>query len=118
MSFSIQFFARNPHHARAKLERATAPAGVKALIELALANISLHASAGAGATNSTMGAGTGSAGYANQERPSDKTIKADAPTPLRPPPILCGIFVETHGHIDEGGGRSSITAFRVEPYYD
>lgn len=107
MSFSISFFARDVHIARSKLHEARAPEGVKALIELALASIP---------SQSYISTGAGSAGV-SQARTSDSAKEVgNSPSPRVP--RLCGILVETHGHIDETGGRSNIGAFRVEPYYD
>jgi hypothetical protein len=111
MSFSVSFFARDVNSARTKLHDASAPAGVKALIELALAGIPLQSHGGSGA---------GSAGIASQARTSDAAKEAgtgsNSPSPRSP--RLCGILVETHGHIDEHGARSNLGTFRVEPYYD
>lgn len=107
MSFSVSFFARDVHSARSKLHEARAPEGVKALIELALASIPPQ--------NQTS-AGAGSVGV-SQARTSDSAKEiSNAGQPKVP--RLCGILVETHGHIDESGGRSNIGAFRVEPFYD
>ena len=102
MSFSISFFARDVDTARSRLREAYAPEAVKALVELAIATIphqSRHQNTGAGQSVSVDSAKT-----SNQATPR--------------PRGLCGILVETHGHIDEGGGRSNINLFRVEPYYD
>lgn len=102
MSFSISFFARDVHSARSKLREAYAPEAVKALIELSIAAIPAQNNLGAGA--SSQGSSSDTAKHSNQATPRV--------------PRLCGILVETHGHIDENGGRSNIGLFRVEPYYD
>lgn len=107
MSFSISFFARDVHAAKSKLREAYAPESVKALIELSIAGIPQENSGGAGQPMTAAQA---------SETDGAKVSGANRPAPRRPK--LCGILVETHGHIDENGGRSNIGAFRVEPYYD
>lgn len=105
MSFSVSFFARDVHTARAKLHEAVAPAGVKALIELAIAGVS-----GTPQHNELAGAGSSS--------PSSSGSTGHSPSRATPAaPRLGGILVETHGHIDENGGRSTIGEFRVHPYW-
>jgi hypothetical protein len=104
MSFSVSFFARTPDAARSKLQDAHAPAAVKALVELALAGIP------SSAVPSTSGVGQASS--------SEGANRSSNASPSIRPPRLCGILVETHGHIDEGGSRSNLSLFRVEPYYD
>lgn len=106
MSFSVSFFARDVHTARAKLHEAHAPAGVKALVELAIAGISATPQ-----QNDHAGAGSSSHGASGT---ASQSVNRASPAPRR----LCGILVETHGHIDEGGGRSNIGGFRVDPYWD
>lgn len=106
MSFNIQFFARDVHSARFKLRGAYAPEAVKELIELSLASIPQE---------NQFGGATGLAGV-GQERTTGGAKEANHPSPRRPQ--LCGIWVECHGHIDEGGGMSDLGAFRVRPYYD
>lgn len=104
MSFSISFFARDVHSAQTKLRDCYAPASVKAVVELALAGIPQQPQISVGAGSSSSAGASDSARGANQATPRK--------------PQLCGILVETHGHIDEHGGRSGINSFRVEPYYD
>jgi hypothetical protein len=113
MSFSVQFFARDVHAARAKLHEAHAPAAVKALIELAIAGVTgeMQPAALQGGAGMSSGACiTAASGGSNDL----KSVNHATPRARR----ICGILVETHGHIDEYGGRSGINAFRVEPYYD
>ena len=110
MSFTISFFARDAYAARSKLQNAYAPAAVKALVELALAGIpadSVTPNSGAGVSGGTSAA-DGAKSQANG--PANATA-----IPRR---RLCGIRVETSGHIDEHGERSWINSFRVEPCYD
>lgn len=100
MSFNVSFFARDAQSARNKLAAAYAPAAVKALVELAIAGMPAQGHAGASQAPASDGA----------------RAAGNAASPKLP--RLCGILVETHGHIDDGGGVSSIGAFRVEPCYD
>lgn len=109
MSFSVSFFARDVQAAQTKLREAYAPAAVKALVELALAGIpsaSQSPYAGAGQAMTGQDAAKAAAEGAGVNRSVPRT------------PKLCGILVETNGHIDENGQRSGIATFRVEPFYD
>lgn len=103
MSFSFSFTARNVASARSKLRDQYAPEGVKALIELALAGIREPVQLAFTRSQETAGG-----------NPTGNATKTEAP---RHSPLM-GIFVEAWGHIDEGGGRSNIDRFLVQPLYD
>lgn len=107
MSFSVSFFARDVHTARSKLQAAFAPAAVKALVELALAGIPSQPRPNSGAGSLVSQSGVSETKQASA---------GNSPSPREP--RLCGILVETSGHIDEHGDRSGLSGFRVEPYYD
>lgn len=108
MSFSVSFFARDVQSAQSKLRDAYAPAAVKALVELALAGIPAASQPQYnGGIVSQQGIGSDAA---KVEVAVNRTVPRQ--------PKLCGVLVETHGHIDENGQRSGINTFRVEPYYD
>jgi hypothetical protein len=107
LSFSIQFFAKDVHSARSKLRDSHAPEAVKAVIELAIAAIPHESRPSQSGAGMSEGAGILASGNNTaSNRPNPPAL-----------PRLCGILVETHGHIDENGGRSNIGAFRVEPFY-
>lgn len=108
MSYSFSFFARDVHAARRKLDEVHAPAGVKALVELALAGIGPRPLQSAGATQA-----------GSSRDAAEKTLaetRANQPTPRVPQ--LAGIHVESHGHIDEYGQGSGIGTLKVQPFYD
>lgn len=109
MSFSVSFFARDVHTARSKLREAHAPAAVKALVELAIAGIP---------PQTPPNSGTGGSGSVTQSGASEAKQASTGNSPSPRQPRLCGILVETSGHIDENGARSGLSGFRVEPYYD
>lgn len=102
MSFSIQFAATSDYSARQKLAQASAPAAVKALIELALAGLRWpqQASESKSVDHST-GSGLASGGASRL-------------------PVLVAVCVETSGHIEEGSAsqRSYLNSFAVQPLYE
>ena len=103
MSFSFSFTARSVASARSKLREQYAPEGLKALIELALAGIREPVQPAFTRSQETSGVSQAA-----------NAAKAEAP---RQSPLV-GIFVEAWGHIDDGGGRSNIDRFLVQPLYD
>lgn len=101
MSFSMSFAATSAHGAHQKLREASAPAAVKALVELALAGLRWPQQA-------TQGEGAGSM--------NDKAIASSGSSRK---PTLVAVYVETYGHLEEGGSdRSWIDRFVVQPLYE
>lgn len=100
MSFTISFTARDVHSARRKLNDASAPIAVKAVIELALARIPPPRPI-------------------VPQPPSTRDTCSTAGVAGSRLPEFVGILVEAYGHFDETGqGASKIERFLVQPLFD
>lgn len=97
MSFSLQFTATSPRSAREQLQKASAPNGVKALVELALAGMWPRPAPSASPSRTN----TESASTASSQ------------------PCFIGVRVDCWGHMAYSErDRSWLERFNVEPLYE